>query len=234
MKKKAVVLTLVALSVLTWGGAYGANITISDESGTGSGWYGAQEDQEVQPGCITGQVWDLEAFDLTGSTLTMVGGYDFVHGVSGYNASAGDIFIDVDGDAQYGAGAHKPANYSPSQIVQDLFGYDYVIDLNFATMTYSVINLNAPGPPVELLTTVSEQINDASNPWRYLSGGTAKIPALFKTIEARTGVPVEILNPFKNIEIDNRKFDPAFVMDVAPMAAVAVGLALRRPGDKLE
>lgn len=66
----------------------------------------------------------------------------------------------------------------------------------------------------------------------YLSGGTAKIPALFKTIEARTGVPVEILNPFRKIEVDNRKFDPAFIMDVAPMAAVAVGLALRRPGDK--
>src|SRR5919202_133149 len=67
----------------------------------------------------------------------------------------------------------------------------------------------------------------------YLSGGTAKIPALFKTIETRVGVPVEIINPFKSIEIDNRKFDPAFIMDVAPMAAVAVGLALRRPGDKL-
>lgn len=67
----------------------------------------------------------------------------------------------------------------------------------------------------------------------FLSGGTAKIPALFKTIEQRVGVPVEIMNPFKNIEIDNRKFDPAFIMDVAPMAAVAVGLALRRPGDKL-
>lgn len=67
----------------------------------------------------------------------------------------------------------------------------------------------------------------------YLSGGTAKIPALFKTIEARTGVPVEILNPFRKIEVDNRKFDPAFIMDVAPMAAVAVGLALRKPGDKL-
>ena len=66
----------------------------------------------------------------------------------------------------------------------------------------------------------------------YLSGGTAKIPALFKTIESRVGVPVEILNPFKNIEIDNRRFDPAFIMDVAPVAAVAVGLSLRRPGDK--
>ncbi|HYO60041.1 type IV pilus assembly protein PilM [Archangium sp.] len=66
----------------------------------------------------------------------------------------------------------------------------------------------------------------------YLSGGTAKIPALFKTIETRVGVPVEILNPFRKIDVDNRKFDPAFIMEVAPMAAVAVGLALRRPGDK--
>src|SRR6266581_1888512 len=38
----------------------------------------------------------------------------------------------------------------------------------------------------------------------YLSGGTAKIPALFKVIEQRVGVPVEILNPFKGVEIDNR------------------------------
>ena len=67
----------------------------------------------------------------------------------------------------------------------------------------------------------------------FLSGGTAKIPALFKTIESRVGVPVEILNPFRKIDVDNRKFDPAFIMEVAPMAAVAVGLALRKPGDKL-
>jgi type IV pilus assembly protein PilM len=66
----------------------------------------------------------------------------------------------------------------------------------------------------------------------YLSGGTARIPALFKVIEQRAGVPVEVLNPFKNIEVDNRKFDPAVIMNAAPAAAVAVGLALRRPGDK--
>ncbi|HEX9402063.1 MAG TPA: type IV pilus assembly protein PilM [Anaeromyxobacter sp.] len=65
-----------------------------------------------------------------------------------------------------------------------------------------------------------------------LSGGTARIPALFKTVEARAGVPVEILNPFKNIEIDNKRFDPAVILAAAPSAAVGVGLALRRPGDK--
>jgi type IV pilus assembly protein PilM len=66
----------------------------------------------------------------------------------------------------------------------------------------------------------------------YLSGGSARIPALYKVIEGRAGVPVEILNPFKNIEIDNRRFDPAIILASAPSAAVGVGLALRRPGDK--
>jgi len=66
----------------------------------------------------------------------------------------------------------------------------------------------------------------------FLSGGTARIPALFKVIEQRAGVPVEVMNPFKQIEVDNRKFDPAVIMNAAPAAAVAVGLALRRPGDK--
>src|SRR5437868_6432741 len=66
----------------------------------------------------------------------------------------------------------------------------------------------------------------------YLSGGTAKIPALFKIIEQRVGVPVEILNPFKGVEIDNRTFDANYVMEVAPSAAVAIGLALRRSNER--
>lgn len=66
----------------------------------------------------------------------------------------------------------------------------------------------------------------------YISGGTARIPALFKTIESRVGVPVEIINPFKNVEIDNRKFDPNQIMEWAPQAAVAVGLALRADDDR--
>ncbi len=67
----------------------------------------------------------------------------------------------------------------------------------------------------------------------YLSGGTAKIPSLFKIIEQRIGVPVEILNPFKAIEIDNRKFDPAYLMEIAPSSAVGVGLALRKVDDDI-
>lgn len=66
----------------------------------------------------------------------------------------------------------------------------------------------------------------------YLSGGTAKVPALARTIEQRVGVPVELLDPFRSVQIDQKLFNLDYINEVRPLAAVAVGLALRRPGDK--
>lgn len=63
-----------------------------------------------------------------------------------------------------------------------------------------------------------------------LSGGTAKIPALQRIISERTGAPVQVFNPFETIGVDAKRFDTAYLEDVAPMAAVAVGLGLRRTG----
>ena len=62
---------------------FGTNITIWDKEGSGSGWYGTQEDQEVTPNCVTGQVWDLEGFFLKDHKLTVVGGFDFKNGYLG-------------------------------------------------------------------------------------------------------------------------------------------------------
>ena len=45
-------------------------------------------------------------------------------------------------------------------------------------------------------------------------------------------MPVELLNPFKNVDVDNRRFDPDVILAAAPSAAVGVGLALRSAGDK--
>jgi type IV pilus assembly protein PilM len=66
----------------------------------------------------------------------------------------------------------------------------------------------------------------------YLSGGTCKIPSLYKIIENRVGVPVEVMNPFRNIEFDPKRFDPEYIREVGPAAAVVVGLGLRSPDDK--
>jgi type IV pilus assembly protein PilM len=61
----------------------------------------------------------------------------------------------------------------------------------------------------------------------YLSGGCAKVPALTKAIEAKTGVSVEEVDPFRQIDISARGLDPGFLRMQAPLAAVSLGLALR-------
>jgi type IV pilus assembly protein PilM len=67
----------------------------------------------------------------------------------------------------------------------------------------------------------------------YLSGGTARVPKLREAIEARARLPVEVVDPFRNVAIDESRFDVPYLRAHAPMATVAFGLALRRAGDNL-
>lgn len=143
------------------------NITIYDKnSSTASGWNGTQEDQEVEPGATTGQNWDLEGFFASGSTLALVGGYNFLKGEGGIEP--GDIFIDVDGDAEYGP-VNDDTGYGGKK-VKNNFGYDYVLDIDYseATPTYSVFEL-IDGKSKNI-TVIYKEMQE-SNPWLYHSGG---------------------------------------------------------------
>lgn len=66
----------------------------------------------------------------------------------------------------------------------------------------------------------------------YLMGGSALVPQLPKAIQDRARVPVAIFDPFARIAVDARRFDVEYLRANAPVATVAFGLALRRPGDK--
>ncbi len=66
----------------------------------------------------------------------------------------------------------------------------------------------------------------------YISGGSCRIPGFQKYLEMETDISVEELNPFANLQISERAFDPKYLSYMAPQAAVAVGLALRSIGDK--
>lgn len=66
----------------------------------------------------------------------------------------------------------------------------------------------------------------------YICGGSSKTFGLAKEIEDRTGITVEQLNPFAGIRIDESKFDPAYIKEMAPLMTVATGLAMRKVGDK--
>ncbi|HIA04255.1 MAG TPA: type IV pilus assembly protein PilM [Myxococcales bacterium] len=66
----------------------------------------------------------------------------------------------------------------------------------------------------------------------YLSGGASQLPHLLRALERRLEVPVEYVNPFRNITIDENRFNMELLNQEAPVAAVAVGLALRSSRDK--
>ena len=79
-----------------------------------------------------------------------------------------------------------------------------------------------------LATTAEGQIDRI-----YLSGGTARVPALKAAVENRSRIPVELLDPFREVEVNESSFDMDYIRANAPMAAVAMGLALRSEGDNL-
>jgi type IV pilus assembly protein PilM len=66
----------------------------------------------------------------------------------------------------------------------------------------------------------------------FLSGGTAKVSGLRELLSERFGAPVELLNPFLNVRYSDKEFNPDFLEDIGPAAAIAVGLAVRRVGDR--
>lgn len=65
-----------------------------------------------------------------------------------------------------------------------------------------------------------------------LSGGCAKLTGLDDFLGSSWGVPVELARPFQGIEHDAAQFADDDPEQIGPVLAVAVGLALRRPGDK--
>src|SRR4030042_1497265 len=75
-------------------------------------------------------------------------------------------------------------------------------------------------------TELHEDINEV-----ILSGGCALIKDFPSLLSEKGGIETKVIDPFKNIKI-SKKIDLAFMEEIAPIAAVATGLALRRQGDR--
>ena len=63
-----------------------------------------------------------------------------------------------------------------------------------------------------------------------LSGGCCRLAGLDEFLSSSWGIPVELVRPFHAIEVDPAREEE--LTAAGPVLAVAVGLALRRPGDK--
>ncbi|MEJ2700480.1 MAG: pilus assembly protein PilM, partial [Desulfuromonadales bacterium] len=66
----------------------------------------------------------------------------------------------------------------------------------------------------------------------FLTGGVSKSPAVKAALEGRLGITVNALDPFRELVVGEKDFDPEYLQEMAPFFSVAVGLAMRRLGDK--
>jgi type IV pilus assembly protein PilM len=64
-----------------------------------------------------------------------------------------------------------------------------------------------------------------------LSGGGSSVMNLESILRDKFGIPVEIMNPLKNVGYNESEFNPEWISEVAPSMAIAVGLAIRKLGD---
>lgn len=76
-------------------------------------------------------------------------------------------------------------------------------------------------------TTQEERIDQV-----FLAGGTARLQGLRELLMERLDTQVEILNPFNAVTYSPKDVDENLVNQMGPAAAVAVGLAVRKVGDR--
>lgn len=66
----------------------------------------------------------------------------------------------------------------------------------------------------------------------FISGGGSRILNFDTELSERFDAPVEYLDPFRNVIVNEKQFNSQTIQDLKASCAVVVGLAMRRPGDK--
>jgi type IV pilus assembly protein PilM len=80
---------------------------------------------------------------------------------------------------------------------------------------------------MDFYRATAEQDSDGGIQKILLAGGGSKLPGVADYLAKRFEIPVEVFDPFRQIEVDANKFDPDYMKEIVPEMAVAVGLALR-------
>ncbi|WP_196161039.1 PEP-CTERM sorting domain-containing protein [Reinekea sp. G2M2-21] len=163
--------SLLTLSVPAHALVLGTEVTINDQDPIYAGT-ATNEDNEAEPGMVQSQVWDLEGFFLEGTTLSMVGGYNYWSGQASGSGnggtdgdgifSSGDLFLSV-GKPLFGASDVANGAANGNVVESNSYGYDYVFDLDFDTNAWS---LYAIDESTDVVTSYYRQ-NYQSNPWQF-------------------------------------------------------------------
>ncbi len=66
----------------------------------------------------------------------------------------------------------------------------------------------------------------------YISGGSSQIHNFHQDLSDKFGSPVERLDPFRKIMVNSKDFPTSLMDKISPSSSIAVGLALRKAGEK--
>jgi type IV pilus assembly protein PilM len=66
----------------------------------------------------------------------------------------------------------------------------------------------------------------------YLTGGGSSMIGLKESLANLSQIDVEMFNPFHIIQVDKSVIASEYITQIAPLAAIAVGLGLRKAGDR--
>ncbi|BCS33860.1 pilus assembly protein PilM [Luteitalea sp. TBR-22] len=187
---------------------------------------------------------DVDAFALQNAYEANYGTRDAIVALLNIGASAININI-VRGDQSLftrdvpiGGNAYTEALQKDFQIAQesaDLLKRGYPADGLDPTQT---------GPSLQMVTeAVLLEVQKTLDFFRgttgadhidllMVTGGASQVAGLVEALQERLGYPVELLDPFKTVSFDAAKFGVPVLSEAAAAATVAVGLALRRKGDR--
>jgi type IV pilus assembly protein PilM len=76
-------------------------------------------------------------------------------------------------------------------------------------------------------TAASERIDKI-----VVSGGSSRVDGFCDMLAERFGAPVEPFDPFRRVTFEPAKFGLEHAQETAPVSAIALGLAMRRAGDR--
>ncbi len=65
----------------------------------------------------------------------------------------------------------------------------------------------------------------------YVTGGSIFVPGLVETLSKNTNVPFEVMDPFAKISANSKNIPPDYLMQIRPISAIALGLAMRKDAD---
>lgn len=222
MKTKLVyIASCVALIAAGYANASIVNVTIPDEWTGTNGWYSSPyEDNEVEPGTIANQTWDLEGTFFDEQNLYLVGGWNF-QGSGGYHLidsygylpdldtiRSGDIFVST-GSPKFGneSNAATPSvsqsglsdGINSHDVLHNNFGYDFVFVMDWLNLEYTLMGIDENS--LLLSRDIAFTNNGPADPWRYHDGGQALGTGTF-SIDTHTSATLAAAG-FKNENGDN-------------------------------